>query len=76
MFLSVTLPRGGPPECYRGGPNGPPVGLMGQALIGPPGPSWARPLWDPWALMGHALAGPLGPCGPRWALMAAPLWPP
>ena len=34
---------------------GPPWALMGPALVGSLGPSWAGPLWAPWALMdpGH-----------------------
>ena len=79
MFSSVILPRGGPPECSRGGPNRPPLGTHGPGPFG-----------RPWALIGRALVGPpgllwapLGPCGPAWALLgralvaslqAGPLW--
>ena len=41
-----------------------PWALMGRALMGPPGPSWARPLWA------GSLWAPLGPCRPPWALVA------
>ena len=38
---------------------GPPGPLWAAwALVGPPGPLWPGPLWPPWALV-----GPLGPCG-------------
>ena len=59
----------------------PPWALVGQALVGTPGPLWAPlgpcglpgplwagPLWAPWALVGRALVGPPGP------LWARPLW--
>ena len=70
MFSSV-MPRGGPLECSRGGLMGHPWALMGRALMGPPGPSWAGPVWAPlvphgplWALMGRALVASLRPCEP------------
>ena len=37
------------------GPCRPPWALAGRALVGLPGPLWARPLWLPWALMGRDL---------------------
>ena len=46
-----------------GAQMGHPWALMGRALTGPPGPSWAGPLWAPLALMGRTLMGPLGPYG-------------
>ena len=58
-----------------------------MALVGPPAPLWAGPLWAPWALVGPpgplwagpplwAPPGPYGPgpYGPPWALMGRPLW--
>ena len=45
------------------GPFGPPWGLMGRALIGLPGPSWAGPSWAGplWAPLGPYGPGPYGP---------------
>ena len=61
MFLLVIVPMGRSPKCSRGW--GPPGALMGQAVVGPPRPLWAGPLWAPWALVGRALVGPPGSCG-------------
>ena len=59
--------------------------LVGQALVGRPGPFWAGPLLGPLGPCGPGpcgLPGPLrgllgpcgpGPCGPSWA-RAGPLW--
>ena len=54
-------------------------GPMGQALEGPPGPSWARHLCAPpglWALVGWSLVGFHGPlwARPLWARLG-PCWP-
>ena len=56
------------------GPWGPPLALVGQALVGASGLLWAS--LAPWALRGRALVGfPLGPYGPApwatWALMGS-----
>ena len=50
--------------------------LVGWAIVGPPGPSWA-----PWALVGHEIVGrPLwaswAVLGPPWPLWAGLLWAP
>ena len=81
----------GPPWCPHGpGPCGRPWALVGQALVGPLGHSWAVPLWAGpfWTLVGSSgllwarpLWAPLGscrpgPCGLPWALAGRPLWPP
>ena len=44
----------------------------GQALMGLPGPSWARPLWAPLGPYEPVPCGP-GPYGPPWALMGLAL---
>ena len=70
MFSSVILPRGGVPECSRGGPNGPPlgphVGPYGPGPYGRPEHLWAGSLWaPPWLLLGPlAFVGSPGPLGP------------
>ena len=85
MFSSSSFPMGSCLECSRGGPNGPPLGPHGRALVRPlglhgqgpcglPGPLWARHLW---ASLGP-LRAPLGPCGSGtcgapWALMGQAL---
>ena len=52
-----------PPGPCGPGPCGLPCALVGQALVGPPGPLWA-------------LAPPLGPCGPGPCAPPGPLCPP
>ena len=74
----LSCPEGVPRSVLGETLMGHPWALIGRALMGPPGCSWAGPLW---AALGPLEPGPCGPplgaCGPPCALVGplGHLWP-